>query len=62
MSFIRRLGDKYNIEPKDVQETIKEELNPEEERKTFSWRNFLDNVVENVPSPLNLFVFEFHFY
>jgi hypothetical protein len=32
----QRLGDKYNIDSQDVQETIKEELNPEKNRR-FSW-------------------------
>jgi hypothetical protein len=55
MSVFRRLGDRFNIDTKDVQEITKEQLNPEQESKSFSWNNFLDNVVENIPNPLNPF-------
>jgi hypothetical protein len=54
MSVFRRLGDKYNIDSQDVQEAIKEELNPEK-NKTFSWGDFLGNVKEVIPNPLNPF-------
>jgi hypothetical protein len=54
MSVFRRLGDKYNIDSQDVQESIKEELNPEKNRR-FSWSDFLGNVQEVIPNPFNPF-------
>ena len=52
MSFVRRLGDKYQITAQNVEDATKDQLNPEPEKKFFSWRNFLDNVKE-LPNPLN---------
>ena len=52
MPLIKRLGDKFGITVEGVQEEIKDNLNPEPEKKTFSWKNFLENVQE-LPNPLN---------
>ena len=52
MSFVRRLGDKYQITAQNVEDATKDQLNPEPEKKLFSWQNFLDNVKE-LPNPLN---------
>ena len=39
MSFVRRLGDKYQITAQNVEDATKDQLNPEPEKKLFSWQN-----------------------